>query len=95
MIPVRVEGCTRALGAPVGWNPETSGICGVLPIRDEMSGAMPAMVSAWEPTPAELAVLNAGGKVYLRVVGQAHPPVWVYALGPAPEAEAAVAEATA
>lgn len=44
---------------------------------------MPCMTSAWEPTPAELAALNAGGKVYLRVVGTEHPPVMVYALGPA------------
>jgi hypothetical protein len=54
-----------------------------LPIRDELSGDMPAMVSCWEPTPAELAVLNNGGKVYLRIVGQGHPPVMIYALGAA------------
>ena len=79
MIPARVEGCTRALGAPPGWTPETSGDCGCLRIRDEMNGDLPVMVSAWEPTPAELAVLNAGGKVYLSVVGTGHPPVWIWA----------------
>lgn len=31
-------------------------------------------VSRWEPTPAELAVLNAGGSVELWVAGP-HPPV--------------------
>ena len=82
MIPARIAGCTRALGAPPGWTPETSGECCGLPIRDEVSGDMPCMISAWEPTPAELAALNAGGKVYLRVVGTGHPPVMVYALGP-------------
>ncbi len=82
MIPARISGCTRALGAPPGWTPDTSGDCCGLPIRDEMNGDMPCMTSAWEPTPAELAALNAGGKVYLRVVGTGHPPVMVYALGP-------------
>lgn len=78
MIPARVEGCTRALGAPPGWTPETSGDCGFLRIRDEMNGDVPAMVSAWEPTPAELAALNAGEKVYLSVIGAGHPPVWIW-----------------
>lgn len=34
-----------------------------------------AMVSAWLPTPAELALLNAGQPVYLWVWGEGHPPV--------------------
>jgi hypothetical protein len=83
MIVARIEGCTRALGAPPDWTPCTSGSCCGLPIRDEMNGDVPCMVSAWEPTPAELEALNNGGKVYLRVVGHGHPPVMVYALGPA------------
>lgn len=82
MIPARIQGCTRALGAPKGWTPETSGPCRGLPIRDEVNGDLPCMTSAWEPTPAELAALNAGGKVYLRIFGDGHPPVMVYALGP-------------
>lgn len=82
MLPVRIEGCTRVLGAPKGWTPETSGPCCGLAIRDEANGDAPCMTSAWEPTPAELAVLNAGGRVFLRIVGTGHPPVMVYALGP-------------
>jgi hypothetical protein len=78
MIPARIEGCTRALGAPLGWIPETDGHCGTLPIRDEMQDDMPVMLSAWEPTPAELDALNAGAKVMLRVVGNGHPPVMLY-----------------
>lgn len=77
MIPARISGCTRVLGAPIGWTPETSGPCRGLPIRDTMNGDMPAMVSAWEPSPAELAALAAGGKVYLSVLGGGHPPVWL------------------
>lgn len=82
MIAARIAGCTRVPGAPAGWTPETSGPCCGLPIRDEMAGDVPCMISCWEPTPAELAALNAGGKVYLRVVGTGHPPVMLYALGP-------------
>lgn len=83
MIPVRISGCTRSLGAPPGWRPETSGDCCGLPIRDEMNGDVPCMVSAWEPTQAELSALNAGAKVHLRVVGSGHPPVFVSVGDPA------------
>lgn len=82
MIPARISGATRWLGAPPGWTPDTSGPCGHLAVRDGIAGDLPVMESAWEPTPDELAALNAGGKVYLRIIGQGHPPVWVYALGP-------------
>lgn len=34
-------------------------------------------VSAWLPTPAELAALNAGAPVYLSIWGNNHPPVYV------------------
>jgi hypothetical protein len=78
MLVDRVEGCTRVLGAPKGWTPETSGDCHGLPIRDEMNGDVPCMISAWEPTPAELAALNLGAKVMLRLVGTGHPPVALY-----------------
>ena len=33
------------------------------------------MSSAWEPTPDELARLNAGATVYLHIMGTQHPPV--------------------
>ena len=42
-----------------------------------MNGDVPSMESAWEPTPEELAVLRAGGRVVLRVLGRGHPPVWI------------------
>lgn len=78
MIPARIAGCTRVLGAPLGWTPETSGeVCGQ-PIRDEMNGDVPCMVSAWEPTPAEIAAIVVGAKVNLRVVGCGHPPVMLF-----------------
>lgn len=79
MLPVRIEGCTRVLGAPANWDPDRDGHCGGLAIRDEAEGPMPLMVSAWEPTPAELAALNSGGRVMLRLVGVGHPPVMIWA----------------
>jgi hypothetical protein len=70
MIPRRIANATHYLGAPKGWNPETDGACGHLAVR--VVGNV--WESAWEPTPAELAALNAGGSVILRVVG-GQPPV--------------------
>ncbi len=90
MIPTRIDGCTRVLGAPAGWTPETSGPCVGLPIRDEVNGDVPCMVSSWEPTPAELRAIASGGKVYLRVLGAGHPPVMVFAADVADRAPAAL-----
>lgn len=73
-----IRGVTRNLGAPANWDREKDGICGGLPIRDEVQGRLRVMTSAWLPTPEELASLNAGAPVYLRVVGTGHPPVMVY-----------------
>jgi hypothetical protein len=82
MLPVRIEGCTRVLGAPVGWSLEDSGPCCGLAIRDEVENDLRYMTSAWEPTPDDLAVIAAGGRIMLRIVGDAHPPVamWVDSL---------------
>lgn len=82
MIAVVIEGYTRVLGAPKGWTPETSGKCGGLPIRDAMNGDQPCMVSAWEPTPAEIEKIVAGEKIYLSVIGTGHPPVMLHVGSP-------------
>lgn len=72
-----ILGWNAAPGAPANWNPERDGDCGALPIRafppkalDPSSGVrLQYCESAWEPTPKELEMLNAGGSVILRVVG--------------------------
>lgn len=69
MIAKRIADFTHFLGAPAGWKPE-NGSCVGLAVRQEG----PVWVSAWEPTPAELALLNAGGSVILSVYG-GQPPV--------------------
>lgn len=80
MIPKRHPNATRYLGAPVGWKPDENGICGHLAVADVMTEAGPAMESRWEPTPVELAILNAGGAIELRILGAGHPPVSIIAV---------------
>jgi len=79
MRPVRIEGFTRELAKG---QPEYLNLC----IRDErvdVAGQQcNAMVSSWEPTPQQLAILNAGGKVMLRILGSSHPPVSLWAEAP-------------
>ncbi|MGJ5149859.1 hypothetical protein [Bradyrhizobium sp. HKCCYLR1023] len=73
----RIEGATRVIG-------KSQGYLG-LPIRDEqldcsVNGPVtPAMVTAWLPTPEELAALNAGAAVHVRILGTQHPPIMVTA----------------
>lgn len=75
MISARIKGATRVLG-------KSQGYIG-LAVRDETINSTvdgenaPCMVTAWEPTPAELAALNAGALVYVRILGTAHPPILV------------------
>lgn len=69
----RIPGATRVIG-------KSQGYLG-LPRRDEViddavnGRATPSMVTAWLPTPEELAALNAGAAIHLRILGTAHPPV--------------------
>lgn len=66
-----ILGVTRRLG-------KSQGYLG-LPIRDIVQdNGVPAMVSSWQPTPAEIALLVAGKPIYLLVEGTAHPPVLLY-----------------
>ena len=81
MRPVRITGYTRELAKG---QPEYLNLC----IRDEEvlvegPAGVPipvnGMTSLWEPTPKQLAILNAGGKVALRILGDRHPPVSLWA----------------
>jgi hypothetical protein len=77
----RIEGATRVLG-------KSQGYMG-LPVRDELiheavnGPGTPAMVTAWEPTPDELARLNAGARVHVNILGREHPPIFL-TVGDAP-----------
>jgi hypothetical protein len=80
----RIEGATRVIG-------KRQGHLG-LPLRDErISCAVngpdtPAMVTAWLPSPDELAALNAGAAVHVCILGTSHPPIMV-GVGQPPEAQ--------
>ena len=60
MIVGRIDGATRELGKPAGWNDARDGKCLTLPVRDECVGGVHQMVSAWVPTPDEIARIAAG-----------------------------------
>lgn len=51
-----------------------------LPIRDiivndSVNGHVHAMQTGWEPTPAEVETLNAGGVVLITILGSTPPPM--------------------
>ena len=75
MIIARIPKATRVVGKGQGYLG--------LPIRDEMihdrvnGPGTPSMVTAWEPTPDELARLQAGACVHVRILGQIPPPMMV------------------
>ncbi len=80
----RIPGATRTIG-------ESQGYLG-LPLRDEpvhrtVNGpATPSMVTAWLPTPDEIAALMAGAAVHVRILGTTHPPIML-GVGQAGEGE--------
>lgn len=70
MIPLAIENATRRIGKSQGYK-------GLAVLDAVTADGEPVMLTAWEPTPAELARLNKGAPVYLWVMGIAHPPVKV------------------
>jgi hypothetical protein len=74
MILKRIENATRVLGAPSDWRDDGMSCIG-LPIRDVETSKGNFMLSAWEPTAEELALLNVGQSLYLWIRGYQHPVV--------------------
>lgn len=76
MIPGHIEGANVCFRRPEGTTKEQ---CGDLFVRREVvdvgGEAWVHMSSAWIPTPAELAALNAGAAVILSIAGTQQPPV--------------------
>lgn len=70
MLPLRISNATRVLA-------ESQDEYHALAIYDEKIDGVNHMTSVWEPTPAELAELQAGGSVRLTILGNAHPPVMI------------------
>lgn len=83
MIAQRIRAATQLLHAPRG-APEEVRSLWVRVVPDDDLGIV--VESAWEPTPGELELLNAGGVVVLRVLGGGQPPVQLTVVPPEPEA---------
>lgn len=65
-----------SLGKPRDWDEATMGPCPSLDCKiviDPDTG--PEFRSIWAPSQADIAVLVAGGRVRLSIVGRSHPPV--------------------
>lgn len=77
MIAKRIEGATHNLGAPEGMEGQVRPLWVKFQREDDQTIVVE---SAWEPTPRELELLNAGHSVVLRVVG-GMPPVALYVAG--------------
>ncbi|GAB1361818.1 hypothetical protein MASR1M32_10540 [Rhodobacter sp.] len=70
MINLAIEGTTRRIGKAQGY----LGLC----VKDFQYGdGTPAMQTAWEPTPAEIAAITAGAPIVLTLLGTGHPPVLI------------------
>lgn len=75
MLVGRISNATRTIG-------KSQGYLG-LPLRDEpidcpVNGLdTPSMVTAWLPSPDELARIAAGAPILLRILGSSHPPCMV------------------
>lgn len=68
MINLAIDGATRRIGKSQGYK----GLC----VRDfEFGDGTPAMMTAWQPTPSEIAKIVSGETIYLTILGTAHPPI--------------------
>jgi hypothetical protein len=80
MIPRRITGANVEMKPPAGWDQDAVN-CASLWVRASQHEGQLIVESAWEPTAEELAMLNAGGSVVLKVFG-GQPPVWIKAAPP-------------
>lgn len=77
MNPVQHPSNNDVLGAPPGVSIEECRPLAITRVRYRMpnGGAIPGVVSYWQPTAEQLALLNEGKPVYLSAWGATHPPV--------------------
>jgi hypothetical protein len=74
---IQWETPSRRLGAPANWDHERDGICHTLEILDVDVSGSNFMVSAWQPTEAEMKRLQEGKPLLLWIQGRSHPVVMV------------------
>ena len=72
----------RRIGAPKDWDAELDGEVGTIFVADaiDMLSGMNMMYSIYQPTPEDLAALNAGGAIRLGIMGTRHPVFQLCAL---------------
>jgi hypothetical protein len=75
MKPIKFEQSNFTWGAPRGQEDKVDGMPAYKGTEKETN--WPVSISCWELTPEDLRRLNEGGKIWLRVYGQGHPPVSV------------------
>ncbi|MBM2293752.1 hypothetical protein JQX09_17625 [Sulfitobacter pseudonitzschiae] len=54
-------------------------------VTDSVMGEVPSIVTAWQPDPTELAALNAGASIHVRLVGIDRPFPMMVSVGEPPE----------
>ena len=74
MEPIHHPSANDVLGAPPGVQRDDCRALYITRVKYE-PGGMPAVVSYWQPTPEQLALLAAGKPVWLSVWGHTHPPL--------------------
>lgn len=74
----------RPIGAPKNWNADLDGSVGTIFVADAIDtlSGMNFMYSVYQPTPEDLAALNAGGAIRLGIMGRSHPVFQLCALTP-------------
>jgi len=81
MLIKRIHGADVIFGVPPDWDKATMGECMGLPVRTVKTPEGTYMVSAWEPTPAEMQRMVDGEPLYLWIRGAVHPVVSVTVAG--------------
>lgn len=74
----------RRIGAPKDWDAQLDGEVGTIFVADgtDILSGRNFMYSVYQPTPEDLAALNAGGAIRLGIMGWEHPVFQLAALTP-------------
>jgi hypothetical protein len=79
MNPIQHKTSNDVLGAPPGMSRDQCKPLYVTRVFYDQRGlgdqSIPGVISYWQPTPEQLALLNQGAPVFLSCLGATHPPV--------------------
>lgn len=77
MTPFKHPSCNHAYTSPPDWDAAKFGECLTLDVSASIEEGQVILDSFWQPSAEELAKLNEGRPVVLRVYGRQHPAVYV------------------